>query len=392
MLFYRKSSSVVIKSSFFKTQLWNHIIKYPTPLNLNYFWNFGSLAGICLAIQLFTGIFLNMYYVSDASMAFNSVEYIMREVNYGWVFRYIHANGASIFFLVVYIHIGRALYFRSYTSSLFLWYSGIAIYALMMATAFLGYVLPWGQMSFWGATVITGILGALPVIGEFLVVWIWGDSNVSMITLYRFLVLHYVLAFAIVGLSLLHLIFLHKSGSTRPFKSNYNIEYIPFYPNFITKDSIGFLALALIFSFFVCFNPNDLGHPDNYIMANSLVTPAHIVPEWYFLPLYAVLRSIESKVLGVAVMGAIILSVALIPLYDNLKIDNPNARTITKIIFWIWVATWIALGFFGSQPLQYPYITVQRSLVCFYFVVISFFISFYNYIDKQTLKILINSK
>lgn len=386
-----KKSKIIkyFKSSVLQEILINHLIKYPTPQNLNYFWGFGSLAGLCLTIQLITGIFLNMFYLPYAIHAFETVEYIMREVNYGWLFRYIHANGASLFFLVIYIHIGRALYFRSYMQNLLLWYSGILIFALLMAVAFLGYVLPWGQMSFWGATVITGILGSIPVIGDSLVIWIWGDSNVSTITLSRFLVLHYTLGFVVVGLTILHLALLHESGSNQPFKTDFTNESVPFYPNYLNKDSIGFICLALLFSVLVAYYPNLLGHPDNYIKADPLVTPPHIVPEWYFLPLYAALRSIENKVLGVIVMAGLILSLIFIPFIDKLSFENPQSRLPLRIFFWFWVFTWLLLGFLGAKPLESPYIEMHKPLVCFYYLFFIIFIRFFNWLENETQKIII---
>lgn len=376
---YINRSSTVIKEFFA-----NHIIAYPTPTNLNYFWSFGSLAGLCLIIQLVTGIFLNMFYLPSSLQAFETVEYIMREVNFGWLFRYIHANGASLFFLVIYIHIGRSLYFRSYAQNFFLWYSGVIIFVCLMAVAFLGYVLPWGQMSFWGATVITGILGSIPVIGDSLVIWIWGDSNVSTITLSRFLVLHYALAFAVVGLSVIHIAFLHEAGSNKPFKTDFIQENVAFYPNFLNKDSIGFVSLAILFVILVSYYPNLLGHPDNYIKADPLVTPPHIVPEWYFLPFYAALRSIENKILGVVVMGGLILSLVFLPFLDKVNFDNPQSRPTYRYFFWLWVVTWLLLGFLGAKPLESPYVEMHKPLVCFYYLFFVLIVRFNNWLDQQT--------
>ena len=263
----------------------SHIISYPTPINLNYMWSFGSAAGICLVIQIITGIFLAMHYTPHVDLAFSSVEHIMRDVNNGWLIRYIHANGASMFFIVVYCHIFRGLYYGSFMHPRqHLWCSGVTIFLLMMATAFMGYVLPWGQMSFWGATVITNLFSAIPVVGKSIVEWLWGGFSVGNATLNRFFSLHYLMPFLIAGMTLIHLALLHKDGSNNPLGVNGAIDTVSFYPYFYVKDLFSFLILVLVFSFFVYFYPNLLGHPDNYIPANPMVTPAHIVPEWYFLP------------------------------------------------------------------------------------------------------------
>ena len=263
----------------------DHIVDYSTPININYFWGFGSLAGLCLLIQLITGICLAMHYTPHVDLAFNSVEHIMRNVNNGWILRYTHANGASMFFIVVYIHIGRGLYHTSYSyPRLFLWYSGIIIFILMMATAFMGYVLPWGQMSFWGATVITNLFYAIPYVGQSISFWLWGGFSMDNATLNRFFSLHYLLPFLITGLVMVHLLLLHLEGSTNPLGICSKIDKIHFYPYFYLKDLFSFLCFSIFFSYFVYFNPNYLGHTDNYIKANALLTPTHIVPEWYFLP------------------------------------------------------------------------------------------------------------
>ena len=261
----------------------SHIIDYPTPINLNYMWSFGSTAGLCLVIQIITGIFLAMHYTPHIDLAFSSVEHIMRDVNNGWLIRYLHANGASMFFLVVYCHIFRGLYYGSYMNPRgLLWCSGVLIFVLMMATAFIGYVLPWGQMSFWGATVITNLFSAIPVVGGAIVEWLWGGFSVDNATLNRFFSLHYLLPFAIAGVTVLHLSLLHTEGSNNPLGINTNVDTVSFYPYFYVKDLFSFLLLVALFSFFVFYYPNTLGHSDNYIPANPLVTPAHIVPEWYF--------------------------------------------------------------------------------------------------------------
>ena len=292
----------------------SHIVDYPTPINLNYFWSFGSTAGICLVIQILTGVFLAMHYTPHVDLAFYSIEHIMRDVNNWWLIRYLHANGASMFFIVVYSHIFRGLYYGSFINPRgWLWASGVIIFLLMMATAFMGYVLPWGQMSFWGATVITNLFSAIPIVGASIVEWLWGGFSVSNATLNRFFSLHYLLPFLIAGLTIVHLSLLHKAGSNNPLGINKNIEAISFYPYFYVKDLLAFFLLLIMFSFFVFYYPNVLGHSDNYIEANALVTPAHIIPEWYFLPFYAILRSIPDKLGGVVAMVLAILILLFLP-------------------------------------------------------------------------------
>jgi len=282
----------------------SHIIHYPTPITLTYAWSFGSLAGICLVIQMVSGIFLAMHYTPNIDLAFSSVEYIMRDVNNGWLIRYIHANGASMFFIVVYSHICRGLYYGSYMEPReLLWCSGVIIFLLMMGTAFTGYVLPWGQVSFWGATVITSMVTAIPIAGQPIVQWLWGGYTVGNPTLNRFFSIHFVLPFVIAGLTLVHLALLHKEGSNSPLGSDTGIDDIPFYPYYVSKDVFAFSCFLVFFATFVFYFPNVLNHPDNYIPADPLQTPAHVVPEWYFLPYYAILRSIPHKVGGIIAMG-----------------------------------------------------------------------------------------
>ncbi len=291
------------------TMIEGTFLKHPYPKNLSYLWGLGSIAGIALLVQILSGLFLAMHYVPNTEKAFDSVEHIMRDVRYGWLIRYIHAVGASMFFVVVYAHIARGLYYGSYKAPReVLWWAGIVIFLLMMATAFMGYVLPWGQMSFWGATVITNLFSAIPVVGKSIVVWLWGGYSVDNPTLNRFFALHFLLPFVLVAIVLIHLVALHKVGSNNPagvdIKSKKDI--IPFHPYFTIKDLVGFIAFFLIFGYFLFFYPNSLGHPDNYIPANPMVTPAHIVPEWYFLPFYAILRAVPDKLGGVLMMfGAI---------------------------------------------------------------------------------------
>ncbi len=346
----------------------NHLIDYPTPSNLNYNWGFGSVAGICLGIQILTGIFLAMHYTPHITLAFNSIEYIMRDVNSGWFIRYLHTNGASFFFLVVYAHIGRGLYFGSYIkSNLALWFSGVVIFILMMATAFMGYVLPWGQMSFWGATVITNLASAIPVIGTPIAEWLWGGFSVDNPTLNRFFSLHYLLPFLILGLVILHLTLLHLSGSTNPLGLTTLLDKKGFYPYFYIKDLLGFLVFFLIFSIFVHFYPNVLGHSDNYIEANALVTPLHIVPEWYFLPYYAILRSIPDKLGGVLLMGLSLIVLLLIPFFSKPVSKTLRFKPLSQIFYWLFVCDVILLMWLGAQPVEEPFIFTAQVCTFYYF-------------------------
>jgi len=355
----------------------SHIINYPTPINLNYFWSFGSTAGLCLVIQILTGIFLAMHYVPHVDFAFVSVEHIMRDVNGGWLIRYLHANGASMFFIVVYCHISRGLYYGSYMYPRnFLWISGVVILLLMMATAFMGYVLPWGQMSFWGATVITNLFSAVPYVGTNIVEWLWGGFSIGNATLNRFFSLHYLMPFLIVGLVLIHLSLLHRDGSNNPLGTNSNSDYISFYPYFYVKDLFSFLVLVLILSFFVIYYPNILGHADNYIPANPMSTPPHIVPEWYFLPFYAILRSIPNKLGGVVAMLGSILILILLPYINTSLVRSNKFRPIFSILYWFLVSDFIILGWIGQKPVESPYIEVGMAATFFLFYVFSYFSSF----------------
>ena len=281
----------------------NHLVFYPTPLNISYFFSFGFLAGIILISQILTGLFLAMYFSNDISLSFGSIEFFIRNINYGWFIRYLHSNGASFFFIIIYIHIFKGLYYRSFLYPRhMIWISGLFIFILLMATAFLGYVLPWGQMSFWGATVITNLLSVFPFIGDSLVFWLWGGFSIENPTLMRFFILHFILPFIILGFIFLHLSFLHSVGSSNILMFNNIFNYISFYPFFFLKDFLFFLILSFFLIFFICYDSNFFNHSDNYIKANSLITPIHIVPEWYFLPFYAILRSIENKSFGVFLM------------------------------------------------------------------------------------------
>ena len=367
------------------TFMHHELHEYPTPRNLSYMWNFGSLAGITLVIMIITGITLAMQYTAHVDHAFESVERIMRDVNYGWLIRYIHMNGASFFFIVVYIHIFRGLYYGSYKAPReVLWGLGVIILLLMMATAFMGYVLPWGQMSFWGATVITNLFSAIPWgIGDALVTWLWGGFSVDNPTLNRFYALHYLLPFVIVGVVVLHLWALHRFGSNNPLGIDAKgpQDKIPFHPYYTAKDAFGLGVFLIFFAAFVFFAPNYMGHPDNYIPADPLVTPPHIVPEWYFLPFYAMLRAItfdivipftgiiviEAKLGGVIVMFASILVLFFLPWLDSSPVRSSRFRPLHKQFFWILVAVSIVLGYVGSQPPEQPWVTIGQISTFWYF-------------------------
>ena len=347
----------------------NHLIDYPTPININYWWGFGFLSGMFLTVQLVTGIFLAMHYAPNINLAFLSVEHIMRDVNYGWLIRYIHANGASFFFLVVYIHIFRGLYAGSYAKPKELtWVIGIVIFILMMATAFMGYVLPWGQMSLWAATVITNLFSAIPVIGTSIVEFLWGGFSVDNATLNRFYSFHYVLPFAITAAVLVHLAALHFHGSNNPLGISSYVDKIPFYPYFWVKDVLGFVIFGIMFSYLVYFLPNFLNHPDNYIEGNPMVTPAHIVPEWYFLPYYAILRSIPHKLGGVIAMFASLLVLLVLPFINTSPIRSSLFRPLYKKLFWLFVFDWFVLGWIGGNNPEYPYLEIGQTATAFYFI------------------------
>ena len=353
--------------SFIKHQL----DEYPTPKNLNYWWNFGSLAGITLVIMILSGIFLAMHYTPHVDHAFDSVEHIMRDVNYGWLIRYLHMNGASMFFLVVYIHMFRGIYYGSYKSPReILWILGVLILLLMMATAFMGYVLPWGQMSFWGATVITNLFSAIPGVGKGIVQWLWGGFGVDNPTLNRFFALHYLLPFLIVGVVFLHLVALHQHGSSNPLGIDRKgpQDSLPFHPFYTAKDSFGLAVFALIWAFFVFYAPNFFGEPDNYIPANALVTPPHIVPEWYFLPFYAILRSVPDKLGGVLLMFGAVAVLFVLPWLDTHPVRSARFRPWFRLVFWVLLADCLVLGWIGAKPMEVPYILIGRLATAYYFV------------------------
>lgn len=347
----------------------NHLDGYPSPINLTYLWGFGSLAGMALVTQIITGVLLAMHYAPEIHLAFASVEHIMRDVNGGVALRYIHANGASMFFIIVYVHMFRGLYYGSYFQPRAnLWYSGIIIFFLMMATGFMGYVLPWGQMSFWGATVITNLFSAIPVVGNSIVQLLWGGFSVDNPTLNRFFSLHYLLPFAIAGVALLHLILLHQHGSNNPLGISSLPDKIPFYPYYYVKDLFGFFIFVAIFSFFVIYAPNYLGHPDNYIEANPLVTPAHIVPEWYFLPFYAILRTIPDKLGGVVLMVVAIFILALLPVVDTSVFRSTFFKPLNIWFFWYFFSDTISLGWIGQEIVESPFIEMANFVTLSYFL------------------------
>lgn len=345
-------------------------VDYPTPKNLNYWWTFGGILTFCLVTQIVTGIILAMHYTPHVDHAFNSVEHIMRNVNHGWLIRYIHANGASMFFLAVYIHIFRGMYYGSYKAPReVLWILGVIIYLLMMAAAFMGYVLPWGQMSLWGATVITNLFGAIPLVGDSIATWLWGGFSVDNPTLNRFFSLHYLIPFLIFGVVILHIWALHVPGNNNPVGISVKSEQdtVPFHPYYTVKDGFALVVFMILFSYFVFFAPNVLGHADNYIPANPLVTPAHIVPEWYLLPFYAILRAVPDKLGGVIAMVGAIFILFVLPWLDTSKIRSARYRPLFKQFFLIFVVNCLVLGYLGAMPAEGVYITLARICTIYYF-------------------------
>lgn len=346
----------------------SYIVDSPQPSNLSYMWNFGSLLATCLGLQIVTGIILAMHYTPNVDLAFISVEHIMRDVNYGWLIRYLHANGASFFFIFVYLHIGRGMYYGSYKSPRILpWSIGVIILVLMMGTAFLGYVLPYGQMSLWGATVITNMLSAIPWIGQDFVQFVWGGFSVNNATLNRFFSLHYLLPFILAALALLHMMTLHVNGSSNPLGISSNVDRIPMHPYYMFKDLITIFLFFLVFSIFVFYFPNLLGHSDNYIPANPMQTPPSIVPEWYLLPYYAILRSIPNKLLGVIAMLASLLILLAMPILDTSRVRGSQFRPLMRFSFWVFVTDFFLLMYLGSQHAEEPYITIGMIATAVYF-------------------------
>nr|AUR43716.1 cytochrome b [Lasioderma serricorne]QYH50925.1 cytochrome b [Lasioderma serricorne] len=345
----------------------NSLIDLPSPSNISSMWNFGSLLGLCLGIQIITGLFLSMHYTASINLAFNSVIHICRDVNYGWLIRTLHANGASFFFICIYMHIGRGMYYSSF-KLVHTWLIGVMILFITMATAFLGYVLPWGQMSFWGATVITNLLSAIPYLGTTIVQWIWGGFSVDNATLNRFFSLHFLLPFIIAALVMIHLLFLHQTGSSNPLGTNSNIDKIPFHPYFTFKDILGILSMMLFLTFISIFMPYALGDPDNFIPANPLVTPIHIQPEWYFLFAYAILRSIPNKLGGVIALVMSIAILLFLPFIYNPKFQSKQFYPISKILFWTMLSIVMLLTWIGARPVEDPYIIIGQILTILYFL------------------------
>nr|QUE26651.1 cytochrome b [Ilythea japonica] len=345
----------------------NALVDLPAPINISSWWNYGSLLGLCLIIQILTGLFLAMHYTADINTAFNSVNHICRDVNYGWLLRTLHANGASFFFICIYLHVGRGMYYGSYLFTP-TWMMGVIILFLVMATAFMGYVLPWGQMSFWGATVITNLLSAVPFIGTDLVQWVWGGFAVDNATLTRFFTFHFILPFIVLAMTMIHLLFLHQTGSNNPMGINSNIDKIPFHPYFTYKDIVGFMVMLLLLICLVLMDPYLLGDPDNFIPANPLVTPVHIQPEWYFLFAYAILRSIPNKLGGVIALVLSIAILMILPFYNMSKFRGIQFYPINQIMFWLMVSTVILLTWIGARPVEEPYVMVGQLLTIIYFI------------------------
>nr|AQT38646.1 cytochrome b [Megathymus cofaqui cofaqui] len=344
----------------------NSLIDLPSPSNISSWWNFGSLLALCLIIQIISGLFLSMYYSANIELAFYSVNYICRNVNYGWLIRTLHANGASLFFICIYLHIGRGIYYESFNLK-YTWIIGVIILFTLMATAFMGYVLPWGQMSFWGATVITNLLSAIPYLGTMLVQWIWGGFAVDNATLNRFYSFHFLFPFIILALSMIHLIFLHQTGSNNPLGINSNLDKIPFHPFFNYKDLIGMIILLFFLMMLTLLNPYLLGDPDNFIPANPLVTPVHIQPEWYFLFAYAILRSIPNKLGGVIALVMSILILMILPFTFNKKMQGIQFYPINQMLFWILVMNILLLTWIGARPVENPFIITGQILTIMYF-------------------------
>ena len=344
----------------------NALIDLPAPSNISRWWNFGSLLGLCLIIQTLTGLFLAIHYAADTSLAFNSINHICRDVNNGWLLRTLHANGASFFFICIYIHIGRGIYYGSYKYK-YTWIVGVILLFLTMGTAFIGYVLPWGQISFWGATVITNLVSAIPYIGTEIVQWLWGGFAVDNATLTRFFSFHFLLPFLVIAFTIIHLLFLHQTGSNNPLGINRNIDKIPFHPYFSFKDIFGFIIIIIILTILTLIAPYELGDPDNFIPANPLVTPPHIQPEWYFLFAYAILRAIPNKLGGVI---ALVLSIAILfilPFSNHFKFQSTQFYPINQIMFWTILITVLLLTWIGARPVEEPFILTGQLLTCIYF-------------------------
>nr|QSQ87016.1 cytochrome b [Sinocyclocheilus sp. n. YK-2021] len=364
----------------------NALVDLPAPSNISTWWNFGSLLGLCLITQILTGLFLAMHYTSDISTAFSSVAHICRDVNYGWLIRNIHANGASFFFICIYMHIARGLYYGSYLYKE-TWNIGVVLLLLVMMTAFVGYVLPWGQMSFWGATVITNLLSAVPYMGDMLVQWIWGGFSVDNATLTRFFAFHFLLPFIVTAATILHLLFLHETGSNNPMGLNSDADKISFHPYFTYKDLLGFVIMLLALMLLTLFSPNMLGDPENFTPANPLVTPPHIKPEWYFLFAYAILRSIPNKLGGVLALLFSILVLMLVPLLHTSKQRGLTFRPITQFLFWSLVADMVILTWIGGMPVEHPFIIIGQIASLLYFALFLILMPLTGWLENKALQL-----
>nr|UYA96530.1 cytochrome b [Syrista sp. 1 GYN-2021c] len=364
---YKKMLMKMIKHNPIIKIMYNSLMKLPTPLNISTWWNFGSLLGLCLMIQIISGLFLSMHYCPNTKYAFESVIHICRDVNYGWMMRLIHMNGASFFFICMYMHLGRGIYYMSYKLK-HVWTIGVTILFTTMATAFLGYVLPWGQMSFWGATVITNLISAIPYLGDQIVLWIWGSFSVENPTLNRFYSLHFILPFIILSMVIIHLTFLHLTGSSNPLGTNSNLSKISFHPYFSIKDSLGFLIMMFMLMILVMINPYMLGDPENFSPANPLITPTHIQPEWYFLFAYAILRSIPNKLGGVIALFTSIAILFILPFVNKNMISTSMFYPLNQILFWLMINIFLLLTWLGAQPVETPFILMAQIMTLMYFM------------------------